>query len=79
MYNIFMDNYVQIASQTYPIDEGMIEFGDVELMRLLAECKTYDEFLVQCDLNNIECIISRAEFENMRKPYFYNDISLAKL
>ena len=66
-------NYIQIASCSIPIDEYKFTFDDVELLKLMTTCKTYEEFRMQCDLKNIECIITRAEFENAYLSRHYEE------
>ena len=30
------------------------------------KCSTYEELLMQCDLNRCECIMTRKEFDNLK-------------
>ena len=47
-----------------------IEFDLDVMMNALKNSTTYDEFRMKCDLENITCIITREEYEHIRRFYF---------
>ena len=34
---------------------------------IVAKCSIYEELLMQCDLNQCECIMTRKEFNNLKE------------
>lgn len=74
-------NDVQFVSAPIPIAEYEFTFDDVELLKLMITCKTYEEFRIQCDLRNIECIVSRREFEQekINFPCYYETTNLTTI
>ena len=43
---------------------------DVDLLvELVKKSSTYDEFRIQCDMNDIESIIAREEYDNIRQVF----------
>ena len=68
MYNVFMEIDVDIRK------ENDIDGFDVESMvSLIKSSSSYDEFRIKCDIQDIECIITRKEFKAIKPLYGMTD------
>lgn len=57
----------------YDIHMEKDEFDVDLMMNALKSSSTYDEFRIKCDVNNVECIISREEYKHIRDLYPYQN------
>ena len=47
-------------------DSKDCSFDDSVLFKFMRLCKTYDEFRIKCDIHGIECIVTEAEFNEIK-------------
>lgn len=45
------------------------EFNEYDFIDLIKQSNTYEELHVLCDINDIECIITREEYANFKAIY----------
>lgn len=50
---------------TTETDTGF-NYDDYLFFVIADKCSTYEELLMQCDLNQCECIMTRKEFDNLK-------------
>ena len=48
-----------------------ISYDDALLMQLMENSASYEEFRMNCDLHDIECIVSRNEFDKFHHVQHY--------
>ena len=60
-----MDIAVDLRKEEQDIDD----FDAYKVIDIWKTSSTYDEFCIKCDMQDIECIITREEFEAIKPLY----------